>query len=68
MGSLISAEPLKGLTSYVDGGVEQGAELLVDGRGLSIKGFESGDYLCGFLFSHVKPDMTIYQQEKFGLV
>ncbi|MCK4710270.1 MAG: CoA-acylating methylmalonate-semialdehyde dehydrogenase, partial [Gammaproteobacteria bacterium] len=68
MGPLISAEHLQRVKSYVDSGVEQGAELLVDGRGLKVNGFENGFFIGGCLFDNVKPDMTIYQEEIFGPV
>ena len=68
MGPLISALHLQRVTGYIDEGVEQGAELLVDGRGLTVKGFEGGYFIGGCLFDHVKPDMSIYQEEIFGPV
>jgi malonate-semialdehyde dehydrogenase (acetylating)/methylmalonate-semialdehyde dehydrogenase len=57
--------------SYVDLGVEEGAELVVDGRDFRLEGFqgyESGYYLGGCLFDRVTPEMKIYQDEIFGPV
>ncbi len=68
MGPLISAEHLKKVRGYVDLGVEEGAELVVDGRGLTIKGHEQGFYLGGCLFDKVTRSMRIYQEEIFGPV
>lgn len=68
MGPLISREHLAKVTGYVDLGVEEGAELVVDGRGLKIEGYESGFYLGGCLFDKVTPQMRIYQEEIFGPV
>ncbi|MBL7001068.1 MAG: aldehyde dehydrogenase family protein, partial [Gammaproteobacteria bacterium] len=53
---------------YVDLGVEEGAELVVDGRGLTIKGHQQGFYLGGCLFDKVTRSMRIYQEEIFGPV
>lgn len=68
MGPLISSEHRDKVKGYVDLGVEEGAELVVDGRGLSIEGHEGGFYLGGCLFDKVTSDMTIYQEEIFGPV
>ncbi|MDO5641561.1 MAG: CoA-acylating methylmalonate-semialdehyde dehydrogenase [Paracoccus sp. (in: a-proteobacteria)] len=49
-------------------GVEQGADLVIDGRGLNIQGYEDG-FFCGpSLFDRVTPDMDIYREEIFGPV
>jgi malonate-semialdehyde dehydrogenase (acetylating)/methylmalonate-semialdehyde dehydrogenase len=48
--------------------VEQGAALLVDGRGCKVPGRENGFFVGGTLFDHVTPDMTIYKEEIFGPV
>ncbi|ABK06925.1 NAD-dependent aldehyde dehydrogenases-like protein [Burkholderia cenocepacia HI2424] len=51
---------------YVDLGVEEGAKLVVDGRGLKVKGHEDGFFTGGTLFDNVTPDMRIYKEEIFG--
>ncbi len=56
------------MKSYVDIGVNEGAKLLVDGRGFKLQGYENGFYLGGCLFDHVTPDMRIYKEEIFGPV
>jgi len=48
--------------------VKEGAKLVVDGRGLKVKGHEKGFFLRGCLFDGVKPEMTIYKEEIFGPV
>jgi malonate-semialdehyde dehydrogenase (acetylating) / methylmalonate-semialdehyde dehydrogenase len=48
--------------------VEEGAKLVVDGRGLRVPGFEGGFFLGGTLFDHVTPKMSVYQEEIFGPV
>ncbi|HAI73751.1 MAG TPA: methylmalonate-semialdehyde dehydrogenase (CoA acylating), partial [Alteromonas australica] len=49
-------------------GVSQEADLVCDGRGLSVEGYENGYFLGATLFDHVKPHMDIYQKEIFGPV
>ncbi|MBM7454901.1 malonate-semialdehyde dehydrogenase (acetylating)/methylmalonate-semialdehyde dehydrogenase [Oceanisphaera litoralis] len=68
MGPVISKEHLAKIEGYIKAGVEQGAELTVDGRGLSVAGHEQGYFLGGCLFDRVTPEMSIYQEEIFGPV
>ena len=48
--------------------MKEGAELVVDGRGLKLQGYEGGFFLGGSLFDRVTKDMTIYKEEIFGPV
>ena len=68
MGPLISKVHLDKVRSYVDKGVSEGAELLVDGRSISLQGYEDGYFIGGCLFDNVKKDMAIYKEEIFGPV
>jgi len=68
MGPLVTPEHLEKVRSYVDLGVDEGAELVVDGRGLKVPGYEDGAYLGGCLFDRVTEDMRIYKEEIFGPV
>ncbi len=68
MGPLVTAEHLAKVRGYVDIGVKEGADLIVDGRGLKLQGYENGFFLGGCLFDNVKTDMRIYQEEIFGPV
>ena len=70
MGALVTAEHLAKVRGYVDLGIDEGADLVVDGRDFSMKmqGFEDGFYLGGCLFDHVTTDMRIYKEEIFGPV
>ncbi|WP_417616280.1 CoA-acylating methylmalonate-semialdehyde dehydrogenase [Oceanisphaera sp.] len=68
MGPVISKEHLAKIEGYINAGVEQGAELTVDGRGLTVSGHEGGYFLGGCLFDRVTPEMSIYQEEIFGPV
>ena len=68
MGPVITAAAKTKITELIDSGVEAGAELVVDGRGMSLQGYENGYFLGGSLFDKVTTDMQIYQQEIFGPV
>jgi malonate-semialdehyde dehydrogenase (acetylating)/methylmalonate-semialdehyde dehydrogenase len=68
MGPLITAQHRDRVRGYVDLGVEEGAELVVDGRGLNVEGYENGFFLGGTLFDRVTPNMRIYTDEIFGPV
>ncbi len=67
-GPLVTKAALDRVTSYVEAGLNEGAELAVDGRGLKLQGYEDGFYLGGCLFDKVTPDMKIYKEEIFGPV
>ncbi len=68
MGPIVTKEALARIENYISVGVEQGAELVVDGRGHTVAGRENGFYIGGTLFDNVTPDMTIYKEEVFGPV
>ncbi|HTY99408.1 MAG TPA: CoA-acylating methylmalonate-semialdehyde dehydrogenase [Rhodocyclaceae bacterium] len=68
MGPLVTRAHLERVKGYVEAGVGEGAELVVDGRGLSVPGHEGGFFLGGCLFDRVRPDMRIYREEIFGPV
>lgn len=66
MGPLVTKEHLSRVLSYIDLGVEEGAELIVDGRDHSHD--SEGFFMGGCLFDKVTPDMRIYREEIFGPV
>ena len=68
MGPVISRAAKDRIESYITLGVEEGAKLVVDGRGFTIAGHEAGFFTGGTLFDHVTPSMRIYQEEIFGPV
>jgi malonate-semialdehyde dehydrogenase (acetylating)/methylmalonate-semialdehyde dehydrogenase len=67
-GPLITAAHRKRVLDYIDLGVKEGAELVVDGRGFKMQGYENGFYLGGSLFDRVTTGMKSYQEEIFGPV
>jgi malonate-semialdehyde dehydrogenase (acetylating)/methylmalonate-semialdehyde dehydrogenase len=68
MGPVVTAMHRDKILGYIDSGVEQGADLVVDGRGFTLQGYEGGYYVGGTLFDNVTPEMTIYKEEIFGPV
>jgi malonate-semialdehyde dehydrogenase (acetylating)/methylmalonate-semialdehyde dehydrogenase len=68
MGPLVTAVHKAKVEGYIARGVEEGAELLVDGRGLSVPGAEKGFFVGATLFDKVGTDMSIYREEIFGPV
>ncbi|RJQ89146.1 CoA-acylating methylmalonate-semialdehyde dehydrogenase [Amycolatopsis panacis] len=67
-GPLVTAAAAQRARDYVRIGVAEGAELVVDGRDLTVPGHENGFFLGGCLFDRVTPDMRIYREEIFGPV
>jgi malonate-semialdehyde dehydrogenase (acetylating)/methylmalonate-semialdehyde dehydrogenase len=67
MGPLVTPQHLERVKGYVDLGIKEGAKLVVDGRGLQVRG-SKGFYLGGCLFDNVQPSMRIYREEIFGPV
>ncbi|HEX2447483.1 MAG TPA: CoA-acylating methylmalonate-semialdehyde dehydrogenase [Methyloceanibacter sp.] len=68
MGPVITAEAKQRIEGLIGQGVKEGAELVVDGRGLELQGYERGFFLGGSLFDRVTEGMTIYKTEIFGPV
>ena len=68
MGPLITKESLQRIKAYIAAGLEDGADLVVDGRDLVMQGHEGGFFLGGCLFDRVTPKMSIYTDEIFGPV
>ena len=68
MGPLVTRQHYEKVRGYIDQGVAEGAELLVDGRDLKLQGYEAGYFIGGSLFDRVTPEMRIYREEIFGPV
>lgn len=68
MGPLVTAAHKQKVEAYIDQGVADGASLVVDGRGLTLQGYENGFFTGGTLFDNVTPAMSIYRDEIFGPV
>jgi malonate-semialdehyde dehydrogenase (acetylating)/methylmalonate-semialdehyde dehydrogenase len=68
MGPLVTAEHKAKVEGFIDQGVVQGAQLIVDGRHFKVPGAENGFFVGATLFDNVTTEMSIYQQEIFGPV
>jgi len=72
MGPIVTAAAHGRISGYIARGIEEGAQLLADGRRFDASstgaGCEQGFWMGGTLFDHVTPDMTIYKEEIFGPV
>ncbi|WP_394515775.1 CoA-acylating methylmalonate-semialdehyde dehydrogenase [Pantoea sp. SGAir0430] len=68
MGPVVSAAHQKKVLGYIDKGEQEGATLVVDGRGVKVSGHEEGYYVGGTLFDNVTPEMVIWREEIFGPV
>jgi malonate-semialdehyde dehydrogenase (acetylating)/methylmalonate-semialdehyde dehydrogenase len=68
MGPLVTGDHYAKVRSYVDLGVEEGAQLVVDGRAVRDESWGSGFFLGGCVFDRVTPEMRIYHDEIFGPV
>ena len=67
-GPMVTKAHLDKVKGYVDVGLKEGADLVVDGRDFKMQGYENGFYMGGCLFDNVTPDMRIYKDEIFGPV
>jgi len=68
MGPLNTQEHFDKVMGFIDQGVSEGAELVVDGRGLNLQGYENGYFMGGSIFDRVTTEMEIYKKEIFGPV
>jgi len=68
LGPVVNEEHRQFVTKWIEKGVEEGARLVLDGRGVKVKGYEKGFYLGPTLFDHVKPGMSVGDREIFGPV
>lgn len=67
-GPVVSAAHRDKIADYIRVGQDEGAELVVDGRGFALQGFEKGFFIGPTLFDGVKPGMKTYHEEIFGPV
>jgi malonate-semialdehyde dehydrogenase (acetylating)/methylmalonate-semialdehyde dehydrogenase len=68
MGPVISASHRDRVLAHIERGVEQGAKLSLDGRGVIVEGYENGYFVGPTVFDDVLPDMGIANEEIFGPV
>ena len=68
LGPLVSAAQKQSVEDWIARGVEEGAELILDGRGVKVPGYENGFFVGPTIFDHVKPGHAIGNDEIFGPV
>jgi malonate-semialdehyde dehydrogenase (acetylating)/methylmalonate-semialdehyde dehydrogenase len=68
LGPVVTANHKKFICDWIQKGVDEGAELVLDGRGVVVPGFENGFFVGPTILDHVKPGMTIGDREIFGPV
>ncbi len=68
LGPLISPQARQRVEGLIQKGVDEGAELLLDGRGIRVQGYEKGNFVGPTIFGKVRADMSIYREEIFGPV
>lgn len=68
LGPVISKQSYNKIHNLIEQGLEQGASLVVDGRDISLQGYEDGYFVGGCLFDNVSTSMSIYKEEIFGPV
>ena len=67
-GPVVTSAAKQNILNLVQSGIDQGAELVIDGRDFSLQGYENGFFVGPHLFDRVTPDMDIYKKEIFGPV
>lgn len=68
MGPVVTPDARNRIMGYIDKGVEEGADLVLDGRGIQVSGHEDGCFVGATIFDRVRTNMSIYTDEIFGPV
>ena len=68
MGPLVTESHRQFVLNWIETGIQEGATLVLDGRGLQVPGFEQGFYLGPTIFDQVSPEMRVGREEIFGPV
>ncbi|NLG93506.1 MAG: CoA-acylating methylmalonate-semialdehyde dehydrogenase, partial [Clostridiales bacterium] len=68
LGPVVNEAHRQSILNWIQKGIDEGAELVLDGRNVTVEGYEKGFYLGPTIFDHVKPGMTIGDREIFGPV
>ncbi len=68
LGPVVSAAALARVERLIQRGVDEGAELVLDGRGIEVEGYAKGNFVGPTMFTNVRADMDIYREEIFGPV
>ncbi len=68
MGPVVSRKAKERILGYIEKGLEEGAELILDGRNVRVEGYPNGHFVGPTIFDRVRPEMTIAREEIFGPV
>jgi malonate-semialdehyde dehydrogenase (acetylating)/methylmalonate-semialdehyde dehydrogenase len=68
MGTVVSAEAKQRIESMIEKGVQEGAKIVLDGRNLTVEGYENGSFVGPTILADVTPEMSVAQEEIFGPV
>lgn len=68
LGPVVTEKHRQGVTKWIEQGVADGAKLVLDGRNVTVEGYEKGFFLGHTIFDHVTPEMAIGREEVFGPV
>ncbi|MBQ9392918.1 MAG: CoA-acylating methylmalonate-semialdehyde dehydrogenase [Oscillospiraceae bacterium] len=68
LGPVVNAEHKKFICDWIQKGIDEGAQLVLDGRDIKVPGYENGFFVGPTIFDHVKPGMTVGDREIFGPV
>jgi malonate-semialdehyde dehydrogenase (acetylating)/methylmalonate-semialdehyde dehydrogenase len=68
MGTVVSSAAKERIERMIQAGVDEGASIVLDGRGKVVKGYENGSFVGPTILADVKPNMTVAQEEIFGPV
>jgi malonate-semialdehyde dehydrogenase (acetylating)/methylmalonate-semialdehyde dehydrogenase len=68
LGPLVTAEHKRSVCDWIQKGVDEGAQLVLDGRNVVVKGYENGFFVGPTILDHVKPGMSVGEREIFGPV
>nr|WP_284507274.1 CoA-acylating methylmalonate-semialdehyde dehydrogenase [Caballeronia sp. ATUFL_M2_KS44] len=68
LGPVVSRTAKERILGLIEKGVDEGATLALDGRGIAVSGYENGNFIGPTIFSDVTTDMTVYKTEIFGPV
>ena len=68
LGPVVNAEHKKSICDWIQKGIDEGAELVLDGRDIVVPGYENGFFVGPTILDHVKPGMTVGDREIFGPV
>lgn len=68
LGPVVNAAHKKSICDWIQKGIDEGAELVLDGRDIVVPGYENGFFVGPTILDHVKPGMTVGEREIFGPV